>query len=1845
MAYSAGTAYLEIVPSFLNFESLVAKGARDIAKSLDKTLGAQVGKSFQSAAKSAERDTERAGQVLGKTFADGAMKRVNTAIASISESDRVLRPLRKELIAISEIDVTKGFDEKDFIARVEKAYTALRKAQQDAQGPKSVSRFSEAGNAAQELGAVKDIVEAARKRGFAAGDAYSDAYQSRLKAMDRALPDLLLRGGKSGGSSPEQRELAAIKQRIQDAMKLAIGQTVTADNNPLNLKIGAKVNGEDLKRALGYIEGQLDQFTERAGTLELVVAADKARQQAGLFIKDIQTQEERANEQAAQQYQKDWDAALAERAKRDKAARDQAAKEVADQAKRDAAEQQKIDAQNAKLRLQQTRREVEERARELKQAREQESREQQKIDAQNSQLRLQQSRREVEERARELKQARDQEYRAQQQAIRDAARLQEQADRAAAKAAEDLARERQRAFQQTTAGEASQRTGAAAARIADIPVHLQANDIDREMAQIRARIKALGDVHIGLDLDAESFANEVEKEFVRLQAIAHDKHIDIDVRVDAARAATELGAVLVLLNRIDHDKATVKVDADSASAGFRSLAQELSLNLGRLGALIALGSSLGTALVPAAAAATASIGALGTAALAAGTGIGVMALAFSGIGDAVKALGNYADNTAKSNVSLARSANQVEAAMQQIKSAEMALANTRRNNAEAAIKAQRAIRNAIEDQKSAIQDVARANADAAQAVADAQQNLKDANRDVLDAQTRLNDAYLAATRALAALHSEVRGNALDQRQAVLDVKKAKEDLDKLLSNPRATKDEREQADITYQQKLLQLEDLQRKGAELAHDQAKADKAGVNGSDQVLKAKQDIANAERAQLAAQKGLLRAQQDLVRIQVDGAKKLRDAEQKILDARQAAADQQKDAAYSEYTAVQSLISARRALENATNRDAIAGGSQLDALNTAMSKLSPTAQTFAKYIFGLRDAFFALRAAADPILAAIQRALEDLIGKTSQEAEKNLAPVFKFVHDVAVELGSLVGRFAALLKGPTFTKFFEYIRSTAIPMLDLLYQMFENVVVGVINLFLAFTPLTGEVSGSFLDLTKSFRTWSEGLDKNKGFQNFIGYIKKSWPEVKHFLGQMVEFIGKVVSAAAPVGTVVVNIFTKLFEAFNKIPQKTLVALVGGIAAAAAAIALFAGATALASLELPGLIAGGIAALVAAFAALAGSSSDFGKVFRKVWDGVKQAVAVAAPYVQKFIDGLKISFNNTVTVIKDFWFKGVLPVFDDLKTFFGSLYDSLSPAFSSIGSLFTQLGQWIFMVYNKLILPVSRLFFDVWKTVFTALKPVFDVMGTIIGALGAIILWLLSHVVMPVVNGITWLLIHILVPIFQFVWKILKPIIQAIGIAFQVIAAIIKVAIGLIMFQFKAMAALWKWIYENVIKPVWDKLVQYVFKPLGAAWDKYVKPIWDAFVGWLGKRMKAFNMVLGAVVKIFLHYVLNEGILKGYNWLADKFGIKPNNVHITEPTGDWYSKADINAKFARGGAVHGPGTKTSDSIPARLSRGEHVLTADEVEAAGGHDVIYQWRRQLLRNGGMFRAGGAVGDGFGDWLKKTAKSFGKKATDVFDGVTDFLKNPVKSLEDLAKGLYDKIPGKDSWFISRLLEIPNRIVDALKGKVSGFFGGGGDGYTGPLGGAKGGQGWQWEVATVEAAFPHTGVYSTFRPGAVTLSGNRSYHAIGRAVDFEPKRAVAEWIAKTYGKNTLELITPWRDLMLWHGKPHKYSRAIEAQHGVFGNNAHIHWAYDNGGLLPDTRNMPGGTMQVFHGSRVPDKVLTDDQWRSMATLAAAAQSGLASGNTYQFEFRDTTLDPGKLRALQDREAVLARQGRAR
>lgn len=97
--------------------------------------------------------------------------------------------------------------------------------------------------------------------------------------------------------------------------------------------------------------------------------------------------------------------------------------------------------------------------------------------------------------------------------------------------------------------------------------------------------------------------------------------------------------------------------------------------------------------------------------------------------------------------------------------------------------------------------------------------------------------------------------------------------------------------------------------------------------------------------------------------------------------------------------------------------------------------------------------------------------------------------------------------------------------------------------------------------------------------------------------------------------------------------------------------------------------------------------------------------------------------------------------------------------------------------------------------------------------------------------------------------------------------------------------------------------------------------------------------------------YALQPAVKAGTEWLGSLFKSNPAGSGIaslnTSGTGGWSNGglSILNStgdgtgfkvpQFAEGGAVTGPGTETSDSIPARLSDGEFVLNAPALKMLG----------------------------------------------------------------------------------------------------------------------------------------------------------------------------------------------------------------------------------------------------------------------------------------------------------------------
>lgn len=1189
------------------------------------------------------------------------------------------------------------------------------------------------------------------------------------------------------------------------------------------------------------------------------------------------------------------------------------------------------------------------------------------------------------------------------------------------------------------------RLKAAIRQIPDVPLRIDASDADKELRILRQELVELSQLKIGVNIDESTFMARTRAVLERLREIERSDP-SVQVRSDAAATIAELEVVLKLGQRVDDQNPKLKINTDVSS--LRDLADEVGISLSRLGYLVSLGSSLGTVLVPAAAAAAVAVGAIGTAALAAAAGVGVIALSLFGIGDAVKALDAAQKDADKSAKNVSDSQARIAGAVDSVASAERSLANTRQS---VAYQAQRAAQQVIDAERS----VARAQQDAAEAVRDLVRAREEERRQQQDLALR------------------VKANALSQRQANLDIADAKRDLDKVLSNPRATEEEREQARITYEQRVLQLQELTVQGQRMAADQKAQAKAGVDGSDRV----------------------RAAQERVR---DTNERVAESQRNLAEAIEAQQQQQRQGAYQIQQAQQAVISAQRALQQATVASGVAGGEAMRNLKQAMDALSPAGQRFALFLFGLKDEFKQLRdAAQEAVLPGLQKAIETLL--------PYMPDFIRFIGAVGRAIGAMFEETVKFLStDPTWREFFGFIGKSAIPTLRTWWEIAKNIGTALVALFLALTPFNGEIGGGLVDLTKRFADWAVQLRDSNGYQKFLDYVARTGPKVVDLIGKLGKFIGNVVIAAAPIGEFVLDMFIELFEQINKIPNDVLTILIGVLAGVAAAFLLVSAATA--------IFTSGYAALV--------------------------------------------------------------------------------------------------------ILGIAAIALE-WAILYKKVEPVRKAIDFALSAIGSYVNFLWKDIIQPAFRGIVWFIENILAPAFDWWYNhVVKPVFSLVQAAFNVLVAVIKVAIGLAKIQIAALGNAFSLLWNHSLKPLWERYILPFIKALGDIFDKYVLPYWKKVFKTLGTLWDGFVLAFKGPVAFLIDVILNAGILAAYNKIAKFFHVTPDNVKVEKPKG-----------FATGGAINGPGTGTSDSVLIRASRGEHMWTAREVAAVGGHGAMAGLRQAALA--GMlpgFRAGGPIGDGIGDLLGKARK----KATDFISGVTDFISDPAGTLRKLADNLIKQIPGYDDGVTKIVAGAPRRIVQFLIDKVKGLFAGDDGGIAGPGGGPLGGSAGMMKILRVP--FPGLRLISGFRPGSKTLSGNTSYHASDHAVDVPAIRAVAQWIRGHFGPGTLELITPWRELDLRNGRPHHYDNAVHQQHS--GGNAHVHWAYDQGGMLP-----PGWSM-AFNGTGQPEPVLSQAQWRDVRSLAGA---GGRTGNTYNFAFAETRLTPGYLRALQDRDAVLERLGR--
>lgn len=414
-------------------------------------------------------------------------------------------------------------------------------------------------------------------------------------------------------------------------------------------------------------------------------------------------------------------------------------------------------------------------------------------------------------------------------------------------------------------------------------------------------------------------------------------------------------------------------------------------------------------------------------------------------------------------------------------------------------------------------------------------------------------------------------------------------------------------------------------------------------------------------------------------------------------------------------------------------------------------------------------------------------------------------------------------------------------------------------------------------------------------------------------------------------------------------------------------------------------------------------------------------------------------------------------------------------------------------------------------------------------------------------------------------------------------------------------------WFYTNVIKPVWNN----VGSAIRTVWTKFISPAFTAIKTGIGKVgdafrngvefiKKAWKKIEGAAkapVRFVVDTVLNNGILKAWNFVADKFGLSPKNLRVDLPKG-----------FARGGILPGYSREDDQLIMARS--GEGILVPEAVKSLGERFI----HRANSLKGNAAKLLGAAGDPGGLGIPGFAeggivgglKAFFGKAKDWFmDGVksaTKLVTEPILSSLEGAMG--------GSTYGKMLAGIPRRMVNSFLNWIDGKE----NAISGGAGGGAGGK-------AVAAARSQIGVPYSWGGGG---PGGPSY-GIGRGAgtrgfDCSGLTEYAWWKAtgKSIGgvtytqKNILKRVGTPRPGDVGQPHPgHTYlmsgpGKIIEAPFtGGFVREVPMRstgwwgrppWVMDTGGVLAPGMNPP-----IFNGTGGPEYVLRPDQ------LAAVAGAG--------------------------------------
>lgn len=859
---------------------------------------------------------------------------------------------------------------------------------------------------------------------------------------------------------------------------------------------------------------------------------------------------------------------------------------------------------------------------------------------------------------------------------------------------------------------------------------------EQRMGQLQARAQRQN-VEIDIEVDRQRIRQEMQAIRDEIRTL----QTDIQVGADTSEANAKIAALAARLTALDRERVDIDVDVDTLGAMLQLRRLEAQVNRtgssrGAFMALLDAGAAanavrvfngvmfttvtLGPLLIPVLAAISAGILGVGAAALGAVFGVGALVAGLAGIGGAVGALADL-DKAKRLDRSGAGSTRDRVAERRQaiqdarsVADAQKQLSRARRDAAQTIADADRQVTDAEEGLARAHQDAARAAEDAAERVRDAEQNLTDAQTSAREAQLRLNEARRQARRDLIDLQNQLDSAKLSERSAVFELEEALVHLNVVLEDDQATQREKDVAQLRADQAKEALEQQQLETKRLETDTARANKAGVEGSDRVKEAKDRISDANQRVRDAEESLADARIAQSQQAIDSARAVDDAEQRLADARRSRADAQIAAAESVADAELALARAHedialRSQQAATGTDSLATAQ--DNLTEALRNLSPAGIAFALWLYSLKPLLDQIRfAAQEGLLPGLQEGLSAIVDK--------YGPAFvDFVGIMAGVIGDLASEFGNLLANdPVWQDFFATMADFGPVFLRQFGDVTINLLTAFASIMTAFAPFIAEMGRGLVGLTEDFADWAAGLEGSTALEGFFEYLREAGPEVSELLGNLFEIMTDLFIGLAPYADQLLQAligFTDWLAAMSPDEIANLALSIGAVVLAVQALAL-------------GLAAiSGVAGLIGGVVKLGGGLGKAGTAISGALKGGagKAATAGAAPAAGAALEGLgggaSFAGKRLIGLLGPVGLAaGIIWLLWDAAVFLDEQFNLLGGTTDDVSAGMGEAWNWL---WENGISPI-------WELI----KGVLDVFGQMFRTAGNIVSQVFRHIIAP---------------------------------------------------------------------------------------------------------------------------------------------------------------------------------------------------------------------------------------------------------------------------------------------------------------------------------------------------------------------------------------------------------------------------------------------------------------------------------------------------------------------------------